>query len=735
MRSRPPLVVAVAWLLGVPVADAASRMNDQVATDAAVETSLRRSISARWTDAPPTLEGRIDEGEWGPAEVTGELVQSEPVEGDPLTEPTLIRVLYDRDYLYIGVRCFDSEPTRILVNELVRDFNSRQGDAFGVSIDPFLDRRNAFTFFTNPGGAQRDSQTFADGRYVNIEWDGIWYVAAAIDADGWTAELAIPFKTLGVRTASVDTMGINFKRRIRRKNEEGYWSFVPRRFTISYMSNAGDLTGLGEVTGGGDLRITPFVTGDARFGEAPAADDRFSPKAGVDAKYRIGEGMALDVTYNTDFSQVEADQQQINLTRFSLFFPEKRDFFLENAGIFTLGDVPQQRSIRRRNEETQLFYSRRIGLSPEGEPLPLLGGVRLSGRAGPYSIGLMNIQQRSSGEFESNNFTIARVRREMLSQADAGAMLIYRKGGREGDYNLSFGADFNSRFFDRLTVNAYAAGTRTPGVASPRHAAQVSVEYIDTFFDALLLAADYGEGFDPQVGFVPRTGVRNYQANFGVTPRPQGWALVRELKPHMNIKLFYDRDGRTLTRNEHYALTTSFHDGGEVEVSANPIFDRLLEPFELPNGVEVPVGEYSFDEYRLRYSSDQSRPVAGSLRVTHGGYYGGRRTSVSASATLLVKPRFQASVTYGYNRVRVPAGEFRGDLYGLRTTYSFSPNALVDAYVQHNTSTKLTLANLRFIYTYRPLSDIIIVYNDTRGELGRDSWGALVFKITRLVQF
>lgn len=382
----------------------------------------------------------------------------------------------------------------------------------------------------------------------------------------------------------------------------------------------------------------------------------------------------------------------------------------------------------------QLFYSRRIGLSPSGQPLPLLGGVRLSGRTGPYTVGVMNIQQRASGPVPANNYTVARVRRDLRSKVDFGGLAVYRRG-ENGDYNAGYGVDFNATVRDRLTFNAYHARTQNPGVTGRNAATQGVVEWDDGFVKGMFLAADIGERFDPQVGFVPRRGIRNYQVNFGLQPRPRHWRGIREINPHTNVKFFTDRENELLTRDEHYAVAVSFNDGGRTEVSINPQYERLTVPFRLPNGVTVPVGDYHFREFRWTYASDKSRLLSASSNFEKGGYYDGHRTRASVSTTVVMKPRLATDVNFEYNLVSLPRGTFRADLYGVRSVYSFTPQMFADAYVQYNTSTKTTLTNLRFNFTYRPLSDFIIVYNETLAENSRDTWRAFIIKFTRMLQF
>ncbi|HVL69711.1 MAG TPA: DUF5916 domain-containing protein [Vicinamibacterales bacterium] len=721
---RMPFLLLVHFALLVPA----------VAT-AAPQTAQGRVVRAQPTDRPPVLDGRLDEPEWETAEVAGGFVQAEPREGQPLTERTEVRVLFDREYLYIGAYCFDSNPARIIVNELRRDFDSQESDAFGVALDVLHDRRNSFSFFTNPGSAKRDAQSLDDGRHTNVQWDGVWEVRSAVHADGWVAEIAIPFKTLGLRSSDIEAMGINFKRRIRRNNEEGYWSPVPRRFTINYVSLAGTLTGLGSISGGGALRVKPFATVDMRSAAAPPAD---RAKVGVDARYRLSPGVALDVTYNTDFSHVEADTQQINLTRFSLFFPEKRDFFLENADIFHFGDVPGERSSQRRNEDTQLFYSRRIGLSEAGEPLPLRGGARLSGRAGPWSLGFLGIHQEKTDHTAANTFSVARVRRNLFAGSDVGAIFISREGGRPGDYNRSYGADLNVRAGANWTANAFWAATAGPDLRGSNEHRKISSKWDDGLLSVQMIFADIGRNFRPEVGFVPRSGVRSYQLNAGMRPRPRGRSLVREWHPHTNIKLMTDPANRTVTRDEHYALEVRFRDGSRVEVSHNPQFERLVQPFRLRSSVAIATGDYSFNEFRLAYNSDRSKLLSGSLNLTRGGFYDGDRTSLSTGATMLLKPRLAATLSYERNRIDLPVGRVRADLFILRGLYSVSPRMFTDALVQYNAETRRVLTMGRFNFTYRPLSDFSVVFNENRstdGLLALQPTRSLMVKYTRLLQF
>lgn len=720
--------VAAAWLALVSTV-AVAPVHAQLADQA----SDSRLVRATRVQEPPVLDGRLDERVWQDVAMATDFTQSEPREGQPLTERTVVRVLFDRDHLYIGAYCYDARPSGILINELKRDFDSREGDAFGVAIEPGHESRSSFTFFTNPGSAKRDAQGFDDGRYVNLQWDGVWHVSSAVHGDGWASEIAIPFKTLGLKSQTIESIRINFKRRIRRKNEEGYWAPVPRRFTLNYVSFAGTLTGLGAISGGRALQLKPFATSDLR---SSGAGREAKAKAGLDAKYRLSTGVALDVTYNTDFSHVEADTQQVNLTRFSPFFPEKRDFFLENADLFAFGDAPGDRT--GRNQETQLLYTRRIGLSDAGEPVPLRGGARLSGRAGPWSLGFLGIRQDEARGAPANTFSVARVKRDLFARSDAGIIVISRDGARPGDFNRSYGADLNLRAGRNWTANGFWAATTGPGSRRDNDQKKISSQWDNGVLNVQMVMADIAPNFRPEVGFVPRTGIRSYHGTVGRVWRPSAGALVREWDTHAKILYVTDRHNLTLTKDEHYALAMNFRDGSRIKISHNPLFERLLLPFDIRPGIPIGAGDYPYEELQLAYNSDRSKLLSTTVNLTRGGFYDGDRTSASVAATLLVKPRLTAAFSFERNAVDLPRGSFRADLYVLRALYSMNPRLFVDGLVQYNTETQRVFTTGRVIFTYRPLSDISLVFNENRltaGQLVPEPARALMLKYTRLLQF
>ena len=695
-----------------------------------------KAIAARWTGDTIQIDGELNEPAWHLAEFVSDFVQAEPHEGGEPSEQTEVRVLFDNERLYIGVYLYDSAPDEILINDLRRDFRTVDSDVFGVVIDAFYAQRSSQAFFTNPGGAKQDSEALSDGRHINTSWDGIWYTASKIREDGWSTEIVIPFKTLRFEVRDNQVMGINFKRRIRRKSEDLYWSPVPRRFTIHRVSLAGNLAFGREVQPGRNLQIKPFVTANHTHTDlGSSSSNDFTADVGGDIKYSLTPGLTLDGTYNTDFSQVEVDTQQINLTRFSLFFPEKREFFLESADLFQFGDIPRERGPSR-TEEVQLFYSRRIGLSLEGQPLPLLGGARLSGRIGHFALGLLNIQQEDSEEAPSNNFTVMRLRYDILENSDIGGIFINRNGGMPGDYNRSYGVDVNLQFVQSLTINSYVARTQSPGAAE-EGVTKFSSQWNDGFLEGRFIFQDIGENFNPEVGFVSRTGVRAYQVNWGLRPRPGGDGFIREFHPHINGKYYTDRENILLTRDWHFGFQVFFRDRSSFEVSTNPQFERLREPFRIREGIIIPIGDYHFSEWlRVQYNSDPSKLLSARINWSEWDFFDGTRTSLNLSSTLLVKPRLEATLNYRHNSVEVGSGGFRADLYGLKFQYSFNPAMFAELFLQYNKDTNKILTNARFNLIHRPLSDITLVLTEERSTGSvTDTSRAIIFKYTHLLQF
>ena len=441
------------------------------------------------------------------------------------------------------------------MSTLARDYAPRESDHFTMVLDTFNDNRNGFEFSTNPGGAKRDGQISGDGETRNVDWYGIWQVRTQITEMGWQAEVAIPFRTLRFRDDEQQVWGLNFGRRFRRKNETSHWSALPRPFGTNRVSMAGELNGLSGIRQGKSLYMKPYISTPVVRREGDDVD--FTPDVGLDLKYGVTTGLALDATVNTDFSQVEADQQQINLTRFSLFFPEKREFFLENSGLFQVKRVG--RGPGSGNRDLIAFFSRRIGLSG-GRAVPILGGTRLTGRVGQYRIGLLSIQTDEFKETLSTNFSVARVRRDILLNSDVGGIFINKQAGSE--HNRTYGVDSHLRFLRYLEVAFFFLKTGTPGLAGKDKAGNIFVGWEDQRYN---IQGDYlsiEENFNPEVGFVPRKGIRKSRGAFSINFRPEEripW--IREVRPSTGIEYITNQDNRVETKNFDQTLSIDFENG------------------------------------------------------------------------------------------------------------------------------------------------------------------------------
>ncbi len=516
-------LILLLWLAALA---AAGPVFAQSGNDINYETArLERKVVATRASSRISLDGSLDDPAWRDAPVATNFIQNDPHEGEPATYDTEVRVLYDEEAVYFGVWAKDDEPGAIIVNDLKKDFNTGGSDGFSVIIDTFADQRNGYEFAINPAGAKWDAQISNEGRENNANWDGIWDARTRIAETGWYAEIRIPFRTLKFAEQDPQTWGLNFERKLRRLNENSFWSPLPRIYSLERVSLAGTIDGLRELRPGRNIRVKPYALGSSSTVGRRASVGDFD--AGLDVKYGVTSGLTWDFTVNTDFSQVEADEQQVNLSRFSLLFPEKRDFFLENSGIFQFGspsgggggaggggggggaggrlNMPQ---------DMRLFFSRQIGLSSDGAAIPILAGTRLTGRSGPYSVGALNIQQREQGAVPATNFTALRMQRDILANSDLGVIFL-NKDELGADYNRVAGLDANFRF-GLLSLGAYGVKTMAPQTSVPGtgedFAARGNVNYQSRSWQLRGAYNSIGTRFQDEMGLVPRTGVNQTSA-------------------------------------------------------------------------------------------------------------------------------------------------------------------------------------------------------------------------------
>ncbi len=700
------------------------------------------------------LDGKLDDPAWQEAHPITEFVQSIPNEGYPPTEPTTVRILYDDRKLYIGALCHDSEPDKLIVTTLEYGLkpSTHDMDVFAITLDTFLDRQNAFIWLVNPHGAYRDGQVFNDSRGADYAWRGVVEIKTDIHDSGWTLEMAIPWTTLRFDpTRDEQRWGMQMMRRVRRKSEDSYWAPVDRRDLVHRMSRAGTLIGLQRVSPGRNLKIKPFVFGtDFSGGLHPAdADDDEGLDAGLDFKYGVTSGLTLDLTYNTDFSQAEVDQQRVNLTRFPLFFPEQREFFVENSGSFVLGDV-RERNYRMGSSlrDFTLFHSRRIGLE-SGLPIPVVGGGRLTGRAGDFELGVLNLQTesvepqsptdpRTPGPAE--NFSAVRVRRN-FGGSDVGAMFLNRQATgsmADGEFNRSYGFDANIHLLNHMIINSYLAGSDDPGAANGSQlAGRVSVGWRDRMWDASGSYKQVGDAFNPGVGFVRRRGIRQSYATFGAHPRPR-IPLVQEINPYGEIHHITDLDSELLTRRGTIGFGVQFLDGSTLTLRYNNRFERLDEPFDVNrDGVVVfPVGTHDFQEGSVSFTSSRARAFNASASVTGGSFFSGSRVSVSASAQWRASYRLSFNVSATHDDVSGEGGSFTADVLRSRIQFAGSTSLFGSADVQYNSQRDELITNLRVNLIYAPLSDVFLVFTERRNvDLGSVVERQITAKVTKMFAF
>jgi hypothetical protein len=695
------------------------------------ESMPRPTLRAVRIDRPIELDGRLDDAAWATAEVASEFIQTIPATGLPATQRTEVRVLYDDAQLYFGAMVYDTETDGIIRKGLRRDFASTEDDIFGVALDTYLDKRNAFYFFINPNGAIRDSQAFDNSRISGTEWDGVIHVRTALLDDGWSVEVAVPFSTLRFDPSSDEqTWGVNFLRRVRRNHEDAHWAPVDRRSQIHRMALAGTLTGLSGIAAGRNLTVKPYLKAEDAAGAAAGSDDPFD--GGLDVKYGLTSRMTLDATWRTDFSQVEVDQQQVNLTRFPLFFPEKRGFFIENTGTFAFGDV-SERNVRlgASPSDFTLFHSRRIGLEG-GQPIGIEGGARLTGRAGGMELGLMTMQTESAGSVPAENFAVARARGG-VGAVDLGGMFLNRQSTIDSvsAYNRSWGVDANARLWSNLLVHSYLAGSDEPGQTGDPLAGRLSVAWRDQLWDLSALYRHIGDGFDPGIGYVRRTAIDHGYATVGAHPRVP-IPYVSEINPYVEAEYIADLDGELETRGWTGGMDVDFLDAATLSLSLTDRFERIDRSFGAL-GATVPVGRYDFSEWGASYASNASKELSGRLSVSGGGYYNGSRRTAGVAGTWKPSSHVTLELSGQRNRLTFAGQPFTAELLGARLSYDLSTTLFGSALVQYDDLEGVVVSNVRLNWVHAPLSDLFLVYTERRSSSGGPALDRRVtLKVTRL---
>ena len=699
----------------------------------------RATIRAVRVQSPLRLDGVLEEALYRTVPSISDFVQVEPDEGAPATEKTEVWIAFDRDHVYVAFRCWDSQPDRRVATEMRRDSGTTWGgnDLVSVFFDTFYDRRNGVGFTINSIGGRNDGQITNERQY-SADWNPIWDFAVGSFEGGWTVEMALPFKSLRYREGAAQIWGFNALRTVRWNNELSLITRVPAgrgMQSVQQSSMAATLVGVEAPAGSRNLDVKPYAT-TSLASDAGGSD--LDGDIGLDAKYGLAQSLSADLTFNTDFAQVEADEAQVNLTRFSLFFPEKREFFLENQGTFSFGGL----ATTGQNAGTDapiLFYSRRIGLD-QGRAVPIQAGGRVTGRVGRYSLGLLNIQTGDAPASSSGaaNFSVARVKRDILRRSSVGLLLTGRSAAQSGaGTNAAVGVDGTFGFFNNLAINTYWAATRTRDLSGDDTSYRAQLDYNGDRYGAQLEHLVVGEHFNPEVGFLRRDDIRRTFGQVRFSPRPASIESVRRFSWTGSIAYVENTAGRLDTREHGAEFAIEFQNSDRFSLAYQGTYEFLPRPFEIASGVTLPIGGYNADVVRVGWNLGQQRVVSANLLAEHGTFYSGTRTALSASrGRVNLGPQLALEPTYTVNWVELSEGSFTTHLAGSRVTYTMTPRMFVSSLVQYSSENDAVGANVRLRWEYRPGSELFVVYNEERDTGPRAvpsrSTRALVVKINRL---
>jgi hypothetical protein len=676
----------------------------------------RRTVVAQPLGAEEAIDmdGRLDEAIWQRAVPATDFLQRDPDNGAPATERTEVRLVYDRQRLYLGVTCYDSEPLRLLGNQMQRDQPFSGDDRFMWSIDTFLDGRSGYFFEINPSGAMGDGLISPDagetglGGRINKQWDGIWLARVRRSDIGWTAEIELPFRTFNFDPDGT-AWGVNFQRTVRRKNEESLWSGHPRNQGLARMSAAGLATGLAGMSQGLGLDVMPYAVGSAAAAPGRAEPVHDGASAGFDIFYNVTPGLRANFTVNTDFAETEVDDRRVNLTRFPLFFPEKRAFFLEGSGFFDFSQEP--------GEAIVPFFSRRIGLSG-GQAQPIDLGVKLTGQVGAQDVGLLQVRTRREDELAGEDFTILRVKRRVLAQSSFG-MIYTRRATRDAPVpdRHTAGLDFELststfRRADNLSFSGFWLWNTNLLDTGGSGAYGLRLEYPNELWNARVSFREAQEDYEPAVGFTPRSGYRRFNPVVTFTPRPRNHPWIRSVQFNVALDRETDLENDLLTRRWNLTLLElDLHSGDSLEFGLTPTYDRLEEDFEIHDGIVLARGtDYDFTRYRLFGSTADRRIVAANAELEWGRFFSGHNRALELELSVRPRPGILVELEGEWNRLSLAEGDFSTRLYRLVASTQFSPWMSLVNNVQYDSVSRIVGWQSRFRWILRPGNDVYFVY-------------------------
>lgn len=671
------------------------------------QVSMPDSLVAYHTTEPIKLDGKLSEEAWNNAVPITNFTQRELNEGDTATQPTKIKVIFDDKNLYIGCWCYDDEPEKLTANKMRRDFAYWTDDNIEIIIDTYGDKRNGYLFVTNPNAARFDAMISRNGSSRNRDWNGVWNVKTKKTSFGWTAEFEIPFSTLKFRKDARPQWGINFERNIRRIREQDLWQGYSRDADLEQVSRAGKLVGLKNISKTSLLELKPYAIAGV---EMPLNEKtKFTWNIGGDMNFLITPTLKLNITINPDFAQVESDRMQVNLTRFSLYFPEKREFFLEGKNYFNFG----------LGHSIQPFYSRKIGIAPDRSIIPIYGGVRLMGKAGNTNLGIMSLQTASKDTIPTINYSVIRWKQDILKESSVGIIAVSKL--EPGKQNFTYGADFtyfNSEFrgdknisFGGAISQSYTSGfeDRKTGLAS-----RIFFDYPNDLVDFSAVWDRAELGFNPEVGFMRRRNYQMYMADLRIKPRIKKIGFIRQFifKPFdFNYYLYDDTKQLQSFWSEFRPLGFITKSGEQFEFNIQRKAENLLEDFEIHDGVVITEGEYWFTDWELQLETFQGRPVYGAVFFNWGGFYNGTRNVYEGELTWQPNRFIRISANYAQNDIRLPQGNFVVHEFGGRADFAINPDLFGSLYGQWNNEDNVILFNFRVNWIPTPGTNFYFVVN------------------------
>ena len=693
---------------------------------------------ASYLDSDPKIDGDIiNDPIWKKILPITNLFQTRPYFGKPVSEKTEIRIAFTNKNLYVGVICFDKEPEKIVVSDSKRDSNLNDDDSFLFILDTYNDQQNGFLFGTNSMGVEYDAQidNEGEGNYqqggvvggTNINWDASWEVKTETGDYGWSAEFSIPLRTIRFASGKNKTWGINFQRNISKTSEIAYWSPLPIQFEIKRLSLAGKMNGV-SLKSPKNLKLFPYGL-TQNINDKSNNSKVNSQEFGVDLKYSLTPGLTLDMTYNTDFAQVEVDEQQVNLDRFNLFFPEKRAFFLENAGQFSVGSPG----------EVDLFFSRRIGLSDDGSVVPIIGGSRISGKIGQTNIGFLNMHtdENESLGINKNSFTVARVNHDFpKTRSSIGGIYIDKSNTdfEKNNFNRVFALDGRWGIGKKAQISGFLSKSSSPGIIKDDHALNFKAEYVWDGWRIYGAYTEVGEGFNPEVGFLLRDSFKKPEFLIWKQWRTKNTGSFLEVRPHISGRRYYNFNNDLISSFLHIDNHWVWKSGLEIHTGINYTTEGVLRNFSI-FGVNVPIGEYNHRELQLVFFTNRNNQVYFSTRTFIGGYYGGNRIASSNTVNFRIGDRFNSSLKINYTKLKLQNGNINALVSGGKFTYSFTPRMYIQSLIQYNNISNITSVNARFGWLKNANTGFFLVLNLVKDEDLIDRMNSQVITIKYNHQF